>query len=149
MISRRILFRRPNAVARTRLPPALSPSSHLVNRELGSALSSTRTVNYYASAAAAPAASATVPLHAASAIVQPSLSSTTLASSQQQPDFVQEAIQRLFKDAPVMPSPAASNASPSAPATASPSSSRSDPSPQVSEKVLELSIKTFQARTDC
>jgi hypothetical protein len=107
-------------------------------------------VNYaaYASAAAAPAAASAVPLHSAAAIPQTSISPTTLTGSHQQPDFVQEAIQRLFKDAPAFPSSSPpSNVSPSDPASASPSPSRSDPSSQVSEKVLELSIKTFQART--
>jgi hypothetical protein len=109
-------------------------------------------VNYaaYASAAAAPAAASAVPLHSSAAIPQPSISPTTLTGSHQQPDFVQEAIQRLFKDAPAFPSSSPpSNVSPSAPASASPASSRSDLSSQVSEKVLELSIKTFQARTNC
>lgn len=148
MISRRTLLRRPFVIARTKLSVATSPSPHLVNRDLAFSLSSTRTAYCapFASAAAAAVATA-VPLPSSAAIASQVVSAAASSSSSQQPDFVQEAIQRLFKDSAVFPAPPTSSASPSAPVSSSPTSSRSDPSPHVSEKVLELSIKTFQART--
>lgn len=92
----------------------------------------------FASAAAAVPIPSTVPPHP-----------TTPASSPQ-PDFVEEAIQRLLQEAAGFAPPppvTATSTTPVMKASSSSAPQQSRPEPHISNQVLEQSIKTFQVRS--